>query len=85
MAEDEVVITYEIVKALVHVLNIDRLGILELRHALRYETMHVLNVCVQRFDIGRIIVTNLHAGRFPFVNRVAVNADIEIGEYRKGI
>src|SRR5438094_182211 len=82
LTENEVVICDQIIRALVRPFHIDDLGIRQHRHALANKALDTVDGGGLPADIRRVVVTDFDARRFPDEHRVAVDANVEIGEYR---
>ena len=81
IAHDKVVISYQIIKALIDLCHINGLSIAQRRHTLFDKAMHIPNARIERLDVWRIIKANLDPWHLIAINGVAVNSHVKVGEY----
>ena len=80
-AEDEVIVGHQVVETLIDIRHIDRWYVAQGRHTCFDKAGEIVDARVDDLHIWRVVKADFDAWRFPGIQRVAVDSNIEIGKH----
>jgi len=80
VAKDKIIVFDQIIITLINFGYVNYFCIEQRRHAFAHKALHVLNPCVECFDIRRVINTDFDPWRLAWIERMTINAHIKVGK-----